>query len=79
MSETLSKHVKLTYHHDCLQGADILKSSIENPGSRIDVMTNQARMTENKHILFQFVPAIIFLGKQDLTLCGDIKNVASDF
>lgn len=35
MSETLSKHAKHGYHHDCLQTTDILKSSIENPGSRI--------------------------------------------
>ena len=49
MSETLGKHAKHGYHHDCLQAADILKSSIENPGSRIDVITSQAlqsRMTE---------------------------------
>ena len=54
------------FHHDCLQAADILKSSIENPGSRINVMKNQAlqpRMTENKQILCQIVSVIIFLGK----------------
>ena len=42
MSETLSKYAKHRYHHDCLQEADIFKSSIENPSSRIDVMTSQA-------------------------------------
>ena len=81
MRETLGKHAKHGYHHDCLQAADILKSSIENPGSRIDVMTSQAlqsRMTDNKQILFQIVRAIIFLGKQGLGLRGDLEDVASE-
>ena len=81
MSETLGKHAKHGYHHDCLQAADILKSSIENPGSRIDVMINpalQSRMTENKQILFQIVHAIIFLGKQGLGLRGDLEDIASE-
>ena len=81
MSETLGKHAKHGYHYDCLQAADILKSSIENPGSRIDVMTSQAlqsRMTENKQILFQIVRAIIFLGKQGLGLRGDLEDIASE-
>ena len=62
--KTLGKHAKHGYHHDCLLAADILKSSIENLGSRIDVMTSQAlqsRMTENKQILFQIVCAIIII------------------
>ena len=81
MGKTLDKHVKHGYHHDCLQAADILKSSIENLGSRIDVMTSQAlqsRMTENKQILFQIVRTIIFLGKQGLGLRGDLEDVASE-
>ena len=71
MSEMLGNHAKHGYHHDCLQAADILKSSIENPGSRINVMTSQAlqsKMTENKQILFQIVLAIMFLGKLGLGL-----------
>ena len=81
LSETLSNHAKLAYHHDCLQAADILKTSIEKPASRIDVMTNQAlqsRMAENKQILCQIVRAIIFLGKQGLGLRGDVENVTSE-
>ena len=79
--KTLGKHAKHGYHHDCLLAADILKSSIENLGSRIDVMTSQAlqsRMTENKQILFQIVCAIIFLGKQSLGLRGDLEDIASE-
>ena len=53
LSETLSKHAKLAYHHEALQAADILKSSIGNPNSRIDVMSShvlRTRILENKHI-----------------------------
>ena len=55
ISEMLNKHAKHGYHHDSLQAADILKSSIEIPSSRIHVMTNQdlqSRMIENKQIVF---------------------------
>lgn len=43
-----SKHL---YHQEDLQSADTLKSTIENPTYRIDVMTSsalQSRMAENK-------------------------------
>jgi len=72
-SETLSKHAKLAYYHDFIQAANILKTSVENPSSRIYVMTDQA---ENMHIFFQIVHAITFLYKQGLPLQGDIETVA---
>lgn len=61
----LSTHSNHSYH--VLQSADVLKSSIENPASRIDVMVSsalQSRIAENKHIVRQIVRAVIFLAKQ---------------
>ena len=75
LSETLRKHAKLAYHRDYFQAADILRTSIENPGSRINVMTNQAlqsRIAESKHILHQIVCAVMYLGRQGLGLRGDV-------
>ena len=49
--------------------------TIENPASRIDVMTDnsiQARMKENRHIMCQIVRAVIFLAKQGLPFRGDV-------
>ena len=40
ISNVLSCHSKLVYHREAAVAADILKTSVENPGSRIDVMTN---------------------------------------
>ena len=40
LSNVLSSHSKLAYHRDDVRSADILKTSVENPGSSIDVMTN---------------------------------------
>lgn len=56
---------KLAYHREAVQSADILKTSVENPASRIDVMTNctlQAQIAQNKHILRAIVWATIFFG-----------------
>ena len=36
ISNSLSNHSQLQYHHESLQDADILKSTIENPESRIE-------------------------------------------
>ena len=61
-----------------MQSADVLKSSIENPGSRIDVMTSpalQAQIAQNKHILQGIVRAILFLAKQGLPFRGDVENM----
>ena len=74
----MSNHAKLAYHHDSLQAADVLKTSVENLNSRIYVMTNQAvqsKIAENKHIFFQIVRAITFLCKQGLPLRGDIDHI----
>ena len=69
------------YHRDALQLADVLKSTIENPASRVDVTLSSAlrsRIEENKHILRQIVRAILFLAKQGLALRGDVENVCSN-
>jgi len=80
LSDTLNSHSKAAYHSDCLQAADILKATIENPNARIDVMQSTAlksKIEENKHILRQIVRAALFLGKQGLAFRGDVENVAS--
>ncbi len=66
LSTTLISHSEHTYHRECLQDADILKSVTENPTCHLDVMTSsilQDHIKENKHILRQIVCAIIYLGK----------------
>ena len=81
LSSVLSSHSKLAYHHDAVRSADILKISVENPGSRIDIMTNhtlQAQIAQNKHILRGIVRAILFLAKQGLQFRGDIEVVDSE-
>lgn len=54
ISRVLSSHSKLVYHRDAAQAADVSKSSVHNPGTRIDVMTSpvlQAQIGQNEHIL----------------------------
>ena len=78
IGNALSNHSSLLYHLDCVQYTDILKNSIDNPASRIDVMANsdiQMRMDENRHIIRQIVRAILFLGKQGLPFHGDNKDL----
>ena len=68
---TSNIHSKVAYHSDCLQAADILKATIENPNARIDVMQSTAlilRIDENKHIICQIVHAALFLGKQVIVI-----------
>ena len=80
LSDVLNSHSKLLYHREALQDAEVLKATIENPLSRIDVMSNsalQSRMTENAHILRQIVRTILFLSKQGLALRGDFEDVHS--
>ena len=74
----LSNHSSLLYYLDCVQYTDILKNSIDNTASRIDVMANsdiQMRMDENRHIIHQIVRAILFLGKQGLPFRGDNEDL----
>ena len=78
ITEILSKHAKLAYHHKALQDADILKNVIENPMSRIDILSSsvlQSRIKENKHIFGQIVHAILYLTKQGLALRGHRENL----
>lgn len=78
ISSTLKSHSQLAYHRDSLQLADVTKTAIENPATRIDAMTNtalQSRIDTNKHILQQIVRAITFLAKQGLPLRGDKENI----
>ena len=63
LSDVLKIHSKYFYHRVALQSTDVLKSTIENPSSRLDVMVSSAlrtRIAENKHILHQIVRAVIF-------------------
>ena len=63
LSATLSGHSSLCYHRDCMQSAEILHSTIQNPSSCTHVMTNhilQAQISENKQIICQIVQAVIF-------------------
>ena len=78
LNKILNNHSMVNYHRHCLQDVDILKSTIDNPARRIDVMASSAlqiRMNENKHILRQIVRAIIYLGRQGLPLRGDNEEV----
>ena len=64
-----------------LVSADTLKTSVENPSSRIDVMmstTVQAQVEENKHILHQIVCAInyAFIARQGLPLRDRREDIA---
>ncbi len=80
LSSVLNDHSKLKYHRDCLQLADTIKSSVENPASRVDVMTSntlQAIIKENEHILKQIVRAIIFLSKQAIAFRGNSEVIDS--
>ena len=80
LSEVLQNHSKLTYHRDTVQSADVLKISIENPASRIDVQMSsslQSQMAENKHILRQIVRAVLFLAKQGMAFRGDREDIHS--
>ena len=77
-SRVLNSHSKLVYHHDAAQTADVLKSSVDNPGTRIDVMTSpalQAQISQNEHIFQGIVWVILFLAKQGSPFRGDIENV----
>lgn len=78
ISNAVSSHSLLSYHKDCLQDADILKATVDNPASRIDVMassTLQVQMEENRQIMKQIVRAIVYLGKQGMSLRGDVEDV----
>ena len=80
LSSALIDHSKLKYHRDCLQLADTIRSSIENPASRVDVMTNktlQIKIKENEHILKQIVRAIIFLSMQAIAFRGKSEVIDS--
>ena len=63
-----------------MQYTDILKNSIENPASCINIMVSsdiQMRMDETKHIICQIVCTIIFLGKKGLPCCGDNEDLCT--
>ena len=75
ISDTMSKHSKLSYHQDSVTMADTLKSTVGSPSSRVDVRVVQQQMKDNKDILHQIVKAILFLGKQSLALRGDVEDV----
>jgi hypothetical protein len=81
LSDVQSNHSKSPYHRDAVQSADILKTTIETPTTRIDVMTNRAlqvRMEQNKHILCAIAHTILLLAKQGLPFRGDHESVCSN-
>jgi len=67
LSDALSSHSKAAYHSDCLQAADILKATIENPD---DVM--QSTVTFCARLYMQHS----FFGNNDMLERG-IENVAT--
>lgn len=80
LSFTLNKHSSLAYHRDCMVKADALKSTVQNPGSSINVMINsslQKRMDENRHIIRQIVRAVVYLAKQGLPFRGNVESISS--
>lgn len=64
----VASHSSLHYHRHCLEIADALKSSVDNPVTRVDVMFGSAIQKQindqNKQIIRQIVRAILFLAKQ---------------
>lgn len=81
LSNVLSNHSKSVYHCEAVQSADILKTTIESPASRIDVMTNhtlQAPIAQNKHFLRGIVCGFLFLAKQGLPFRCDKEDVDSE-
>ena len=79
ISNSLSNHCSLCYHRKCVQDADILKTTVDNPASRLDVRVDsalQVRMRENKHIVQQIVRAVIILAKQGLPFRGDVEDLS---
>ena len=80
LSDVLKTHSNHLYHRNALHSAEVLKSTVENPASRLDVMVSsalQSLIAENKHILQQIVRSIIFLAKQGLPFRGDVEDVTS--
>ena len=58
--------------------ADALKSSVDNPRIRIDVMFSDAlqkRINENEQILWQIVGVILFLAKQGLPFQSNVEYI----
>ena len=79
ISDTLSRHSKLSYHLDNAAKAESLKSTMENPSSRVDVMTNtliQHQIKDNKYVLRQIVQAIIFLENKVYLFGGDKEDIS---
>ena len=68
IGSALASHSSLHYHRHCLEMADTLRSSVDNPATRVDVIfagTIQKQINENKRIIRQVVQAIL-LAKQGL-------------
>ena len=80
LSDNLLTYSKHAYHCTAIQSTDVLKFTIENPSSRLDVMVSStlcSRIAENKHILRIIVQAIVFLARQGLALRGNIEDLSS--
>ena len=42
ISNAVGNHSSLSYHKECIQDADILKATVDNSASRIDVMASSS-------------------------------------
>lgn len=60
LSDVLKTHSKHLYHQPALEAAQVLKTTIENPSSRLVSSAQQSQVAENKHILQQIVRAISY-------------------
>ena len=57
-----------------------MKSTIENPASRLDVMVDnslQTQMNDNRHIIHEIVQAVVLLAKQGLPFREDFESIQS--
>ena len=73
LSDALAPHAKLKYHRNAMQAADTLRTTVDNPDARLDVIVSsvlQDRIANNRHILQEIVRAILYLTKQGLPLRG---------
>ena len=81
LSDALATHAKLKYHRNAMQAADTLRTTVDNPDARLDVMVSsvlQDRIANNRHILQEIVRAILYLTKQGLPLRGHREQISSN-
>ena len=80
LSNALATHTKHKYHAHSMQELDTLRTVVDKPDSRLDVMVNTALqdlLATNKHILQEIVCAPLYLTKQHLPLQGHRQDFSS--